>query len=187
MKPLVISLPLPPRFVHPNGKAMTRGGEMQKRRETKACRKNACEAALVDSNWARPKWIRAAVAPTFYFKDKRRRDGDGANASLKAYIDGIADAGIVANDSGITLLPPVFKCDKEKPRVVLSIVELKDPAAPEQIVVDTASGKSFSVTTLICKQCGNPMQKKTSPGWVVCHACNLKYGISVEDWEQMAW
>lgn len=41
----------------------------------------------------------ADIVCVFYFKDKRRRDRDNLLASLKAAFDGIADAGIVSDDS----------------------------------------------------------------------------------------
>jgi len=39
-------------------------------------------------------------------------------------IDGIADAGVVANDHDLTQLPAVQRIDKEHPRVEITITEV---------------------------------------------------------------
>jgi Holliday junction resolvase RusA-like endonuclease len=44
-------------------------------------------------------------------------------SSLKAAFDGLADAGLIADDSGLTHLPVIVKVDKLNPRVELHIVE----------------------------------------------------------------
>jgi Holliday junction resolvase RusA-like endonuclease len=57
----------------------------------------------------------------FYWPDKRRRDDDNASASLKAYRDGVADAGLVSDDSSIRALPAVLDMDKQNPRVQITL------------------------------------------------------------------
>ena len=54
-------------------------------------------------------WPGAFVRATFYFQIKRKRDGDNLNASLKHALDGLADAGIVADDNHLVLLPPTVE------------------------------------------------------------------------------
>lgn len=71
--------------------------------------------------WEPPRWKEAETMAVFYYETKRRRDRDNSAASLKAYWDGIADAGIVENDSGFIHHPPELLIDKDKPRVVLTI------------------------------------------------------------------
>lgn len=46
---------------------------------------------------------RATIRATFYLA--RKRDDDGLIAWLKPFRDGLADAGIVRNDSAFTMLP----------------------------------------------------------------------------------
>ena len=57
---------------------------------------------------APPMWKTATVEATFHKPGGRARyaDGTNLNASLKAAIDGLQDAGVIINDSGIILLPP---------------------------------------------------------------------------------
>ena len=58
---------------------------------------------------------------TFYFRDLRRRDRDNLLASLKAAFDGLADAHILEDDSGLVHLPVRIEKDRENPRVELEI------------------------------------------------------------------
>jgi Holliday junction resolvase RusA-like endonuclease len=66
-------------------------------------------------------WPSAKVRAVFYFRDHRKRDRDNALSSLKAHFDGLADAGLISNDSGLTHMPVVMNVDKSNPRVVLLI------------------------------------------------------------------
>jgi Holliday junction resolvase RusA-like endonuclease len=68
-----------------------------------------------------PKWKHAATQAIFYFKVNRRRDADNLAAMLKPYWDGLADAGIIKNDSGFTHMPVIVKIDKKNPRVELHV------------------------------------------------------------------
>ena len=77
---------------------------------------------------AKPRWgrlVSAVVGVRWYAASSRSRDGDNALASLKAAFDGLADAGVVDNDSGITHLPVSFSIDLKRPRVELYVF---DPA-----------------------------------------------------------
>lgn len=113
---ITITLPLPARELSPNW----RGHWAAKSKRVKAYREHACAMAL------RPEraWMPAKKATsqlTFYWPDKRRRDKDNSLASMKSVFDGIADAGVVADDSGITHLPTTFAVDKANPRVEVTI------------------------------------------------------------------
>lgn len=63
----------------------------------------------------------ATVQATFYHKDKRRRDGDNLLAMLKPVWDGMVDAGVFVDDSGLTHLPVVKLVDKDNPRVEITV------------------------------------------------------------------
>lgn len=73
-----------------------------------------------------PKWSLASIQCTFTFPDKRRRDRDNADASCKAYRDGIADAGVVLNDYDFSPLPPIVtEPDKSAVGVVVTITRIE--------------------------------------------------------------
>ena len=115
-----IVLPLPHKNLSPNARCHWRA----KAAATKKARSDASWAALAgiaDRNWNQPLWGTATVQATFYFRDKRRRDRDNMLSSCKAYFDGLADSGLIANDSGLTHLPVKVEIDKANPRVVLTV------------------------------------------------------------------
>lgn len=64
-----------------------------------------------------PQWVQAVCQCRFYFPDRRIRDCDNLLASLKSAFDGLADAGIIANDSGLIHLPVVRDVDAHNPHV----------------------------------------------------------------------
>jgi len=65
----------------------------------------------------------AELAPVFVFHVSRRRDRDNLAASLKAARDGIADAGLVANDTDIRNVDPEIVVDKTRQQgVYLTII-----------------------------------------------------------------
>ncbi len=123
---LVITLPLPSAKLSPNARVHWRS----KAAATKAARQFAMMAALealeraAASIWTDPpQWRAATEQATFHVRDKRRRDKDNLAASLKAYRDGITDAGILADDSGLTQLPVVVTVDGP-PRVVIVLEQV---------------------------------------------------------------
>lgn len=95
---------------------------MAKARATKQARNDAGLVTLATLNTAglrKPTWTNATCQARFYFAKRAARDGDNLLAWLKAYFDGVADAGLVANDAGITHLPATTDIDKTNPRVEL--------------------------------------------------------------------
>ena len=120
---ITIILPLPPAELNPNAAPHL----MTKRRAARKYKEFAWGVTLeMLGRRPAPKWKRATQQATFYHAAIRQRDGDNANASLKHATDGIACAGIVENDSGITHLPAVFKIDRENPRVEIVVTEEAD-------------------------------------------------------------
>lgn len=124
---LVVTVPIPPRELHPNG----RPHWAKKARAAKVARRQGHDAARLIMfaermrNWS-PLWDRAEISAVFYVKDRRglKQDQDNAVASLKNYCDGIADAGVVVNDRCfVWKSPPVaFEADKiGRPRVEITI------------------------------------------------------------------
>ena len=96
---------------------------MTKARLVKQCRAAARLAALIAAAAKKP-LLKSATIQVFWFsKTVRTQDADNLLGRLKSTFDGIADAGIVANDRGITHLPPVQTKDATNPRVELVITE----------------------------------------------------------------
>jgi Holliday junction resolvase RusA-like endonuclease len=120
---LTLTLPLPSPVLSPNG----RGHVMTKSSATKKYRKAAkLEAENALDGHTPPRWKRAQAQAVFYFRVDRRRDRDNLAASLKAAWDGIADAGVVENDCGLTHLPPVLRVDRDAPRVEITLTPMDE-------------------------------------------------------------
>ena len=93
MPPRVVTLGWPSPLLSPN----SRKHWSVKAKATKAARSEAFYATRVVTT-IKPNWKAAALSVTFNPPDKRRRDRDNLQASLKAHFDGIADA-LGINDS----------------------------------------------------------------------------------------
>lgn len=118
MDEITITLPLPAKELSPNARVHW----AKKGRAVRVQRTGADVRARMAMDFKEPpQWERAELQATFYLPDRRRRDADNLAASLKAQLDGIADAGVVANDAGFTHLPPRLLVDRENPRVELTI------------------------------------------------------------------
>jgi crossover junction endodeoxyribonuclease RusA len=92
-----MTLPLPPKVLSPNARAHWG----TKSRAVKAYRWAARIVAMSEWDSTRDPLGEADIVCVFHFgvKDKTRRDRDNLLASMKSAFDGIADAGVVANDS----------------------------------------------------------------------------------------
>lgn len=125
MTTILISLPLPPAKLHPNRRPI----HQERARLTKQYRAAARYAAIDAMNragWrAAPRWKRATVLAVFAFRTNRRRDRDNLLAWLKSAFDGLADSGLIDNDSGLTHLPPEqYEAGiAERPGVVLTVTK----------------------------------------------------------------
>lgn len=120
---LEIELPLPAKALSPNARVHWSALASAK----KAARMDANIATQCACNNSGQEWdqlAKATMQATFYHATKANRDDDNLNASLKAYRDGIADSGLVANDRDITSLPPIQLIDKQNPRLVVTIREV---------------------------------------------------------------
>lgn len=88
-----VVLPWPDRLLSPNARTHW----SKKASATKAARTIAfhCTRNALISNpeWSKVRdWPRVGVSVTFFPPDKRRRDRDNLQSSLKAHFDGISDA-----------------------------------------------------------------------------------------------
>ena len=116
-----IVLPLPPKELSPNERPYF----MLKSRMTKKYRRDAGFATLHAMNESHEAggWERATVKATFYYRESRRRDADNCLASIKAAFDGMADAKLITNDSGLTHLPVEIVTGSKYQRVELEVVD----------------------------------------------------------------
>ncbi len=113
-----IILPLPARELSPNARCHWGAKAVATRKaRTAAC---ACAMAALWRDEP-PRWKNAMSQLIFYFKTARRRDADNLLASCKAYCDGLVDAGILADDSGLGHFPVIVHKDKDNPRLEITI------------------------------------------------------------------
>jgi Holliday junction resolvase RusA-like endonuclease len=114
---VTITLPLPAKCLSPNAKPH----RMQLAR-TKAVHRDRARWATYDALAGKvPRWARATIQAIFYHAQQRVRDQTNLLGSLKAYEDGIVDAGLLLDDEGVTWLPAIKQIDRDNPRVVLTI------------------------------------------------------------------
>ena len=120
---VTITLPLPHKHLSPNARVhwSTKHSHRKKQR-------NIAGVIANSSELSRANLARAKVQATFYHTQRRNRDGDNYLAMLKGAFDGIADAGVVANDSGFVHMPVRFEIDKDNPRVDITIEPMEDAA-----------------------------------------------------------
>jgi crossover junction endodeoxyribonuclease RusA len=114
---IVITLPIPPKELSPNG----RFHHMVKARAVKRYRQAAHIVTVGELAGDRPKWKEATAQVRWYTKTKRRPDADNALSSMKPVWDSMQDAGLLDNDRGLTHKPIVFAVDKQNPRVVITV------------------------------------------------------------------
>jgi len=102
------------------------GGRFMKAAAAKKCRRLAKEAVEAEQLEDIP-WEFAEVKPTYYHKDKRRRDEDNFQGMLKATYDGLVDAGLVSDDDSLHMHKhvPRFELDKANPRVELLVERVR--------------------------------------------------------------
>lgn len=103
---VTFSIALPPKCLSPNNAPATSKGHMYKRSAYRRCRGAAELSCMVAMKGPPPRWEKATAQATFYFRLRRKRDQDNLGASLKAVWDGVARSGLIANDVGLTPLPP---------------------------------------------------------------------------------
>lgn len=118
MQPTKIILPLPPRELQPNSRAVWQA----RMRLTKKARADGYVAARVAwGNSPPPRWNVARITVTFYFARTNRRDRDNLIAWLKPYIDGLEDFGIIDDDTNLLWGNVEHTTDKTDPRVELEV------------------------------------------------------------------
>jgi Holliday junction resolvase RusA-like endonuclease len=126
---VLIVLPLPNKNLSPNARCHWRV-KAEKTAQLRYWAGLAAQAAMREPGAPKGSmpWAEATAKVTFYFRTKARRDKDNCAASCKPIWDGFTDAGIWADDSGVTHLPPVLGYDKLKPRVEIEVLQVTAPA-----------------------------------------------------------
>ena len=105
---IIITVPLPPNQTNPNGRAGWRAKAKATKMQREAAFIAALDALVKAKHLAqRPRW-KAVEVHANYFRPGGRvaMDQDNLIAWLKASVDGLADAGLLDNDRGVTWLPP---------------------------------------------------------------------------------
>lgn len=119
MNSITIILPLPDKCLSPNARVHW----AKKAKAASHYRNRAKLDCFIKANRVRMSWEKASYKARFYFPDARRRDADNAIASIKSALDGVADAGLVVNDSGLWPERPEFFVDKENPRLEITFTK----------------------------------------------------------------
>ncbi len=127
---ITITLPLPERCLHPNGRAhWTKKAAAA--RKAKLWASHAVIAAMLNDGHVKTSWgppmKQATVKATFFKRTKHAADSsdwDGALSSLKPSLDGLEAAGVIENDRGFKGFQVEFAVDKADPRVEIEIVEI---------------------------------------------------------------
>lgn len=104
---ITLLLPQPPAALGPNARAHW-AVRARFTRALRACAREAAIDRLDAAGLGRPRASAADVTVTLVPAAARRRDRDNILAGCKALFDGLADAGVVADDSALTHQPVVI-------------------------------------------------------------------------------
>ena len=117
---ITLVLPLPHFCLSPNARAHW----TVKAGVTKKARRLAREAVEAEDVCTAP-WAKVTATEAFFYKTNRNRDERNAVAMLKAYYDGVVDAGLILDDNHniLTHGQPSFYTEKENPRVEITITK----------------------------------------------------------------
>lgn len=117
---MTITLPIPDAKLWPNSRAHWR----VKAKLTKLARHAAYLSTYekIASEGLKGTLTFTGYTLAFFYPDKRRRDDDNAQASIKSARDGIADAlGVDDNTLRLAALP-TFSIDRKNPRVEITLI-----------------------------------------------------------------
>lgn len=124
MTSITIVMPLPPKCLRGNAKPpCSRRGAIGLAKTKQRVRGDAYMLAMAEIGRVRaPRWSRATVTLKWYAqRSSWLPDEDNAVRSVKHHIDGMADAGVVANDREICGWDVVREVDKARPRVEITV------------------------------------------------------------------
>lgn len=118
MNQLTVTIPIPPTDCNPNN---NHKHWRSLRRATAKARHDALACALEATGGDRPEWEAAIVHVRWYGRDRRclKLDTTNAEASLKASLDGLTDAGVWKDDRRVRIADLTIEVDRANPRVEL--------------------------------------------------------------------
>ena len=122
MNQITIVFPIPSSKLAQNGRSHWR----QKAKLTKQTRLSACYLALCAlkmMNAEPPRWEKASCKVAAYFPTMNFPDPLNLLERCKTLIDGIQDAGIIRDDSGLWPERPTIAKDKDNPRIEITITK----------------------------------------------------------------
>lgn len=127
MNELQIELPIPPIAIHPNRRMLDRMAFAKVVRKARA-NATACTLAALGRSES-PRWSKVALECRWYFPCVRKRDEDNLTGWIKAYRDGIADAGIFAGPGDEAIVMTTHKCavDHDNPRLIAVLTPIQEP------------------------------------------------------------
>lgn len=124
---LLITLPLPSAAASPNARSAHWSQRQGAAKRMRGDAHLAAHAAMQypGAPW-KPCWQNVEITAHFHKPSKQAKlaDQDNLISSLKAYIDGLQDAGVILNDRGVTWKPPrqfVGPAQAKERKVVLRI------------------------------------------------------------------
>ena len=117
---MIITLCIPPAILSPN-KQSHWAVKARRAKKYRAEARIAAIAAFNELGVDPPRFATASIKCRFYYRNKARRDADNSMASIKSGIDGLTDAGVWIDDSGVTWLPVELLHDPRKPRLEIEI------------------------------------------------------------------
>ena len=118
MTEIVIELPLPPPELSPN----SRVHPLQRAHNARRVRCITCyvvRGVLVERGLDRPRWRRAHVQYTWRSLRGPLPDPDNVIARCKAVLDGLVDAGLIADDREVSVTARV---ERGKPCLIVTVV-----------------------------------------------------------------
>lgn len=119
---LLFDLPIPPKGLHPNGRPHAR----EKTRLVREYRGAVCTIAtsvIRNMDLAEPLLKAAVIKPGFMLpKGAKRSDPDNCIAWIKAAVDGLADAKVLANDREVVYLHPLQVGKQPRPGLQLLVI-----------------------------------------------------------------
>jgi hypothetical protein len=116
---IVVILPLPDRRLHPNGDNSLHWTQLG--RLVSAAKQEAQITTMHALKGAHPLWDKAVGFRRVYLTTRARADKDNLAGWTKAYVDGIANAGVVVNDCVITWQGDEIEADRTMPRVEIEL------------------------------------------------------------------
>lgn len=118
---LTFQLPIPDKCLSPNARTHRAVRWKAVKAARTAARKEAGRV-LKDAQMDPPRWAKVRIQAAVFLSGRMKEtDPDNLIASLKAYQDGLADAGIIANDKGAWPERPTFQRVERMPRVEITV------------------------------------------------------------------